>query len=354
MHNKKYDYSKVEYKGTNKKVAIVCPIHGEFSQLPKVHRKGQGCPKCDKSYKLDTKSFIRKAVERHGNTYDYSLVNYKLSTDKVTIICKEHGSFSIKASSHLMGQGCPVCSKRKRYSYEEIVDRFRKIHGEKYDYSLVDFKSMHTKVKIICREHGIFEQSPNDHAKGCGCPNCGEFCRIAKKIIPFSRVLKQFREVHGDRYNYREDTYISKKHKMTMICPIHGDFEQSVNNHLQGKGCPQCSISKLEQRVKIILESMNIDFIYQFRFSDDANMRKTPYDFGIMKDNQVIALIECQGIQHYEAVKYFGGEKQLLKQREIDKFKKDYCNKKLLTLLEIPYWYTKTEIEKNLKDFLTI
>ena len=181
-HNKKYDYSKSKYVNSKTKVNIVCPEHGEFEQLPSNHINGQGCPKCKglsitEKKTMTTDSFIKKAIKKHGDKYDYSKVEYIKSTDKVIIICPEHGEFEQQAVSHLRGKGCNKCgieNNRKNLikTKEQFIIDAQLYHNNKYDYSNIDYLNSHTKVNIICPEHGEFQQLPYDHISGHGCSKC--------------------------------------------------------------------------------------------------------------------------------------------------------------------------------------
>lgn len=124
--------------------------------------------------RLTTKEFIERAREVHGDKYDYSKVNYINQHSKVCIICPIHGEFWQIVQIHLMGHGCPKCSGNGKLSYEEFVERARKIHGDKYDYSKVKFNSILDKVTIICPIHGEFTQVANDHLQGNGCQKCAK------------------------------------------------------------------------------------------------------------------------------------------------------------------------------------
>ena len=108
-HSIKYDYSRVSFNGYREKVCIICPTHGEFWQNPGYHMRGGNCPKCAGSYKLTTKDFIEKARKVHGDRYDYSKVVYKNYSTKVCIVCPEHGEFWQVPNNHLFGAGCPTC-----------------------------------------------------------------------------------------------------------------------------------------------------------------------------------------------------------------------------------------------------
>ena len=177
IHGDKYDYSKVAYNGNKAKITIICPIHGEFLKTPNDHLNGYGCPKCGMENKwppnrLSKEDFINRAKKIHGDKYDYSKVEYKNCYTPTTIICPIHGEFQQKPINHLDGCGCPKCGGRQKLTKEQFVERSRKIHGDKYDYSLVEYKSTKQKVKIICPKHGVFEQMPKLHMKGNGCPKC--------------------------------------------------------------------------------------------------------------------------------------------------------------------------------------
>lgn len=177
IHGDKYDYSKVEYINNRMKVCIICPIHGEFWQSPYCHLNGSDCYECGKkkiSNKLkgNNEIFVNKAISKHGNKYDYSKVNYINSDEKVCIICPEHGEFWQAPHKHIYGNGCPICGKTVKSNTDEFIEKARKVHGDKYDYSKVEYVNNSTKVCIICPEHGEFWQTPGHHLNKRGCPKC--------------------------------------------------------------------------------------------------------------------------------------------------------------------------------------
>ena len=174
-HKIVYDYSKVEYKDCKTPVTIICPIHGEFRQRPDSHLRGAGCPKCNKRRAKDTEWFIEEAKKVHGDRYDYSKTEYKGCKEKLTITCREHGDFYSLPLNHLAGCGCKKCMKEKfALGNDEFIKKAKAIHGDRYDYSKVDYKNHHTPVIIICLVHGDFKQRPGDHLRGHGCPICKE------------------------------------------------------------------------------------------------------------------------------------------------------------------------------------
>ena len=177
VHGGKYNYSKVEYVNSHTKVCIICPIHGEFWQEPYNHTNGHGCYFCG-NRKKTTNDFIIESKKIHGDKYDYSKSEYKSANSKIIVTCRKHGDFYIRASSHLQGCGCKKCAIEKtsnlqRKKYEDFIAEAKKIHGNKYDYSKVEYVNNRTKVCIICPEHGEFWQTPNAHLKLYeGCPLC--------------------------------------------------------------------------------------------------------------------------------------------------------------------------------------
>ena len=184
IHNYKYDYKKFIYINSKEKVTIICPIHGEFEQTIYNHSKGWGRKKCGRNMAKEktnytSEKFIELAKEIHGNKYNYLETIYKNSKEKLKIICDKHGEFYQVPTNHLKGKGCPKCkgekmSKDRRMSLELFIEKSNNIHNNLYDYSLSKaFKNNLEKIKIICKEHGVFEQTVSRHLMGSGCTNCG-------------------------------------------------------------------------------------------------------------------------------------------------------------------------------------
>jgi hypothetical protein len=246
-HGDKYDYSKVEYVNAHTKVCIKCHEHGEFEQRPSSHTNGNGCPKCSNDKKtLSKEDFIKKANEVHHGKYCYDKVEYVNCDTKVCIKCSKHGEFCQTPHSHLQGQGCPTCANENKGEYcrsskEEFIKKARKEHGDKYDYSKVDYVNAMTKVCIICKEHGEFWQTPSAHTQGSGCHKCAneatsKRCRCSKE-----EFIKKANEVHQNKYDYSNVRYCDALTKVCIICLKHGKFWQQPNNHLSGAGCHKCA-----------------------------------------------------------------------------------------------------------------
>jgi hypothetical protein len=210
------------------------------------------------SVRLTTKDFITRSTAKHGGRFDYSLVDYVNAHTKVKIICADHGRFEQTPYAHSRGDGCPVCADTK-LGTDTFIKKATAKHNDKYDYSLVEYVNAKTKVKIICSKHGIFEQTPGNHLNGRGCPECG--------FIKFDNaaLIKRFREKHNDKYDYSLVDYVSAKTKVTIICPQHGQFEQTPDGHGGGAGCSRCGGSgKLdtESFIKMATEKHNGKYDY--------------------------------------------------------------------------------------------
>lgn len=174
VHGDKYDYSSLEYNGSSHNVKIICHYHGEFNQLPFVHLKGNGCSKCSCNVKKTIKKFTSEAIKTHGNKYDYSHVRYINNRTNVEILCPIHGPFEQKPYDHIRGFGCVKCSGLHKRTTEDFIHEAVKKHGNKYDYSKVEYKNRNKKVEIKCLKHNfMFKQIPYAHLQGQGCPFCG-------------------------------------------------------------------------------------------------------------------------------------------------------------------------------------
>lgn len=287
FHGDKYDYTKTHYSGDRNKLTIICPIHGEFEQYPSNHTKRSGCAKCNfEKDKYSQDNFIKRAKEKHKNSYLYDKTIYIDSYTHVVISCKEHGDFKQLPTSHLQGRGCPKCAiKNKSLSKEQFIIKSNKIHNSKYDYSKISYKNNHTKVIIIC--------------------------------------------------------------------PIHGEFEQTPMCHLRGKGCPICKSSKGELTLENIFKKYNIKYKSQYNTPEIINNYKIDF---YLPDYRI--LIEFHGKQHYEYIPYFhrNGEDDFLKQKIRDSMVRDVASRFKYNYLEFNYkqlkYMTQNQFEEMVIDKL--
>ena len=241
VHNNKYDYTKTIYVSSKAKVIITCPIHGDFEQAPARHISGCGCNKCGiVNRKLTKSKFIIRGHEKHNNKYDYSLVNFEGTNDKVKIICPMHGTFEQRVAGHLFGYGCKCCAtENSKINVSTFIENSNKKHNNKYDYSFINYTNSHDnfKLKIICPIHGAFEQSAKSHIQGAGCMLCAIQGRVYTNIDFINIANKK----HNNKYDYSLICANYNRNKVKIICPIHDTFEQSASNHIQGSNCPKCS-----------------------------------------------------------------------------------------------------------------
>lgn len=182
----------------------------------------------------------------HGNKYSYETSVYCGAHNQIEINCSEHGIFKQSPTAHRSGQGCPACAvnntrAKKTLSKDHVLAAFHLRHGDKYDYSKVDYQSGHEKITIICPKHGAFAQTPNAHKNGQGCPRCSGKGKTKEELV------EEFKEIHGERYDYSRVEWVNSSTKIAIGCRVHGDFLQTPNSHLQGRGCRLCA---LEERLK--------------------------------------------------------------------------------------------------------
>jgi Zn finger protein HypA/HybF involved in hydrogenase expression len=189
---------------------------------------------------LTIPQFIDRATKAHGDKYDYSEVVYTTRKTAVKIICRKHGEFHQEPGNHLRGQGCPKCNIEKlTHTVDVFIKKANALHKNKYDYTHAEYVNTHTKVKIICPEHGEFWQTPAHHLQGKGCPGCA-----GNKLLSFDEFVAKANSVHQNKYTYCSTDYVSTKYKTSIYCKTHGLFTQIGSDHLSGKGCPACGSNK--------------------------------------------------------------------------------------------------------------
>ena len=280
--------------------------------------------------KLTTNEFIEKSRKVHGDKYDYSKVNYVNAKTKVCIICPIHGEFWQTPDLHLQGSGCSLCGGKIQLSEDEFIRRANLVHNNKYDYSKVNYINYHTKICIICPIHGEFWQEPANHLCGKGCRKCSRNS-YNYKTDEWILLAKQ---VHGNKYDYSKVSYKNSSTKVCIICPKHGEFLQEPNNHLIGQGCPKCKESKLEYNTKKILEENKIEYEYQKKFKW---LGRQTLDFYLPRYN---IAIECQGDQHYKPVDFGGKGKEWAKKlfektKKLDRIKLNKVKENNIRMLYI-------------------
>jgi very-short-patch-repair endonuclease len=366
IHGEKYDYSQTIFVNWKTKVSIRCPIHGPFLMNPAKHILGkvQGCKKCGqkawaiKKNELARAAFIGRVEAIHGDKFDLSKVVYKNSVDKVTIICRKHGKFPISPSSLLRGNGCSLCGDessalKRSKGTEKFIEEAIKVHGDRYDYSLVVYISSYEQVIIICHEHGKFPQFPLNHLKGHNCIECG-FLETGNKLrMPLEEFIASANAVHSNKYDYSNVDYNGSKDDVEIICPVHGPFLQSPGNHIRGSGCKLCGDLLNSRGIQLIENWLKLKgLVYEREKTFDGfKSKKTKkqhfrFDFFVPGKN---ILIEFDGPQHFKPIEHWGGEPAFQALIENDKQKEEWAVKNGYLLLRIRF----DELEK-MEDILTV
>jgi Zn finger protein HypA/HybF involved in hydrogenase expression len=265
VHGDLYDYSEAEYKTARLKVAIRCKVHGLFRQVPYVHLKGAGCPLCGNeaignALRSTLDQFIQQAREKYGAKFDYKNAQYVDANTPLAICCPVHGHFVQSPTAHIQTTyGCPECASddasnrgrgpraprpQDRLGTVEFVARATAKHSGKYDYSRVDYKTSKDKVTIVCPTHGEFLQDASSHLSGKGCPKCRSESNAAAQRQPVEAFIARSQEVHGQKFDYSKVDYKTARLPVTIICPVHGEFQQVPDMHIKS-GCRLCADDEL-------------------------------------------------------------------------------------------------------------
>lgn len=287
--------------------------------------------------KKSKKEYIEIFNKKHNNKYDYSLMNYINNSIKIKIICPNHGIFEQRPNDH-RNSGCPKCQK---IQLSDFIKNSNIIHNNKFDYSLIkNIKNNKQKVKIICNEHGIFEQRVDNHINGIGCKKC----TYKSYYIGVKKFIINSNNIHRNKYDYSlvYKNYVDQHSKVKIICDKHGIFEQIASNHTSGNGCPKCKETSGEKSIRYYLEDNNIEYIYQKIFKDCKYKKYLLYDFYLPDLNMCI---EYDGEQHFKPIEYFGGINTFNNVKIKDKIKNEYCNNNNIHLIRISY---EEDIEKKL------
>lgn len=250
--------------------------------------------------KKTTEEFIKEAKEIHGNSYDYSKVIYVNQLTEVCIICPIHGEFWQKPKNHLNGRGCPKCGRNKTQrcrvlGTDTFIEKAKKLHGDFYDYSKVDYVNSDIEVCIICPIHGEFWQKPCHHLTGCGCPKCRRHCEKPKDEkcthnkfsdgITFGNIYNQR---YGKGYDFSNCTYVNMNSILNVICPTHGEFSIRASYLMyNGRYCPQCAI----EHKKKMFSSNTDEFVNKAKLTHGSER----YDYSLTKyiNNKTKVKIIC-------------------------------------------------------------
>lgn len=304
---------------------------------------------------LTQQQFIQKARGIHKNKYDYSNSLYTGMFNKVCIICSKHGNFYQTPNAHIyLKTGCVKCSPwSQKLTYTEFIKRSCKIHKNKYDYSMIDKKifktcnTNNTKVPVICKLHGMWMPNIQNHMTGSGCKRCGYEYNGQIKRNSYLEVLNKCNNIHNKTYQYPhiQTEYKGLDSKITIVCKKHGEFKQTVRNHILGlpSRCPQCSESRGESYIKKWLSQHSIEHVPQHSFDTCRNHitnRLLKFDVFVPLYNMCI---EFDGPHHFKTAigamynnhKLTHEEWKKIKNR--DTIKNNFCKRNNYKLIRIPY-----------------
>lgn len=275
VHGDRYDYGRVVYLGSQRKVEIGCREHGPFLQGPAEHARGQGCPRCARRTQTGAPPQPWAVVEQrlltvHDGRYTYDGTGYRDTNSKIRATCREHGDFYPQVASHLRGKfGCRTCSyqergQAKRLTFQDFLKRAHQQFGHRFTYDPWSWDTHNNiglkKLRLLCPDHGWQETNPVNHLQSpLGCPTCGNFLAGDQRRLSTEEFIARSVSRHNGKYSYERATYTNAADKVTVTCPEHGDFSQVASNHMAGHGCPRCSPGGFDPDLPAIVYYIRID-----------------------------------------------------------------------------------------------
>jgi len=242
----------------------------------------------------------------------------------------------------------------RKQSQQEFIDKCVLVHGEKYDYTYTLYKGLSKSIQVQCPTHGIFVQRAGDHLhRAAGCKKCKHEKLTTLHRNTFAEFLQAANKMHGSKYAYDSFAYVNVQTRIPIKCPKHKIFYQRPYSHVQGLGCPRCKDSKGERIVAFWLESNDINFIHQHRFSNCINPltnRKLVFDFYLP---HLSLAIEYDGEQHRKFIKELHKTKEEYQaSKGRDQIKNEYCVANNIKLLRLTHKHDIpnilfTEVFKN-------
>lgn len=219
-------------------------------------------------------AFLQEADRVHQGKYLYDKVEYKNAQTKICIICSIHGEFWQTPNKHLRGQGCPKCSGRNKITCD-IIKEFQMVHGESYDYSEVEYLNAKTKVKILCPKHGYFLQTPNKHLLGQGCPLCKE-SHLEQEVRCFliENNIKFESQKHFDWLGKQSLDFYLPDYNIGIECQGIQHFEPTdfSSNNIQAATKNFEIIRRRDSNKKTLCESNHIKLLFYNNLNKYSNL----------------------------------------------------------------------------------
>lgn len=213
---------------------------------------------------LTVETALAKLYDRWKDQFEFTLDSYENAFSIVKYkctICGYEGQKKVKDFLHRR-RGCRKCARirlenSRKVGWKDVLERFRKRHGDKYDYSKAEYRNTSTEIEIICPEHGNFQQTPESHFK-YGCFKCGSKRQAMSKTYDFDELLQIFKEKHGTYYNYDKSVFNGYTEPIEIICLKHGSFWQKPRDHMRGHGCQLCA-TEYSRSLKVMSKELFIE-----------------------------------------------------------------------------------------------
>lgn len=375
VHNNKYEYVIEEDVDLALPITAICPIHGKFKQSSKHHLyRKSGCEECKfdafrkvmNNKRISQKEVLKRLNKIHNSkqeTYRYDKFVYSGNHEKSSVFCiKCQKYFEIAAGSHLLGIGCCKCGHAKRSRNMLNKSKQKKINKLKANFPELTFDAntingLYEKVTCFCKIHGKFEKrlaDMLDKNKNYGCKKCSWEILGTKRRKSTDNFVKEIKKLYPGLYGFKKCEYKGAEETVMLLCKKHNKYFKTIPANLLHRfkfpvGCMECkNHPQGELLISKKLKDLHISFKQQYSFKTCKNINPLPFDFYLPDFN---IAIEYQGEQHYYPVKWFGGWNGYFKGYERDIIKHNYCIKKGIRLVEIPYW-EKNNIPKIIENVI--
>jgi len=295
-HPNKLDYSKTKYINQKTPAIFICKAcNTEFKRDP-AHMlgggRGHGCIVCNGGVKDDLSTFIAKAKATHGDKYNYHLVEYTNSLTKVKIECDKGHIFEQTPNHHIGGDGCRKCRGYYR-NIDDFISLSKEKFGDLFDYSNAVFVDMKTRLTLICKKGHEFNAVPEIHLREKslgGCIECAKSLSKERMSYTQEQWIGLASTKHDNYYNYEKVKYISSQENIIIVCPTHGEFEQTPASHLGGAGCRACGVEKCIAS-KLYTKD---DFLKMFEECATIHSNKYIYSDVCRKDGYLFIEMTCE------------------------------------------------------------
>jgi len=339
-----------KYTGGMNKILVKHSCGHEYSTTPCNLLASYGCPKCAGNIKKTQIEFVNEVKEKYGDEFTV-LGTYSGAINKILVKHSCGHKYKVPPIALLSGNGCPKCSNCYRRSEEEFVNEIKDVWKDEYEI-LGKYINSHTKilVKHFCGYE--YNATPIGLLSGRGCSKCGG---------NYKPTTEEFKQRIYEMYSAEYEILGEYTNSITKILVKHccqNQYFVTPTDLLSGKGCPKCcrKQSKGEKAVEKHLKLLELDFEAEYKFDDCRNKNKLPFDFALIKDEEVISLIEFDGEQHYHPVNFGGismerAEINLKTTQYNDLIKTNYCKENRIPLLRIKYSNLKN-ISKIIDEML--